>query len=144
MNTPMDTQIIDEIARVVALTVEFDKVLTEVEDLEDSDRTVAEVIDPAEETSAQSCGKRKADLDVVVRILVRVDSKANEPKPRAKCRTVLLAVRQKLMDKAAVNFPVGVTSVEIGGRRINEREDGSQYQEAELYLTVTFVERTGD
>jgi hypothetical protein len=103
----------------------------------DDDAMLLEVLDPEESAEYQSCAKRIG----VLRIIVKVTVPAELPTARQTIRRVLADCRQALADTEQHDFPAGITKLEIGGRRINPREDGSAWLEGELDIAVTIQER---
>ncbi len=146
MTEPLDHLAILEIARLFSRispangfrTSAGDNVLTE-ESLQPigDDITLLEVLDPEERGAYQSCAKRVGVLSIIAKVTVP----AELPTARQTIRRVLADCRQALADADQHNFPAGITKLEIGGRRINPRDDGSSFLEGELDIAVTIQER---
>jgi|GEM_PF-6303951 len=146
MTEPLDHLAVLEIARLLGrintdngfLTDVGAEVLTEEKlGTIPADATLLEVVDPEERANYQSCVKRTAVLNVVARVTVPIEF----PSARLTIRRVLADCRQALADADQHNFPAGITKLEIGGRRINPRDDGSSFLEGELDIAVTIQER---
>lgn len=142
--TPIDQLIVDEIARLLrAISVDDGYrtnagagVLTE-ESLESiaDDAITIEIIDDVETLDSQSRAYRRGKLSLKLNIDIPKGSSS-----RAVARNVLADVRRALTVEPR-QLPSGFTGLEIGGRNLPPREDGSQFITATLNLAASFNEQ---
>lgn len=109
----------------------------ESEDEIAGDAIAIELVDVDESLSAQKLKQRAATLNLRVDVLIPMSLGT----PRAQARAVLADVRAAVATINASHWLPGVTSVELGGRRIPPRVEGSQYIEASLDMRVSYTEQ---
>lgn len=141
---PIDQLIVDEVARLLSL-IRIDNgyqtdaglhVLTE-ESRDDfgTDVISIEIQDDTETLSKQSKRFREGTLAITIDVLIPL--KLSDK--RAMARKVLWDIRRALSIEPR-QLPTGTTGLELGGRRIPPRVDGSQYLYAQQDLSVDFTE----
>lgn len=148
MAEPLDHQIVAEVVRLLRdirrangyRTDAGQHVLTEESQGDiPADAIVLEVLDDDEEADFQNCKRRRAALQLLVAVnfpMAEVDQAI-----RFNARRVLADIRRALGDPDRHQFPVGVSSLEIGGRSMFVREAGSRYFRPELRARVIFHEQ---
>jgi len=100
--------------------------------------TVIEILDDAEEAPYQDCRKRRGVLQF--RISVYLPTGPVTAATRHRARLILADIRYALSRAHAHEFPTGMTSLELGGRTMFEREQGSQTFRPQLNGRAAFTE----
>lgn len=147
MSTPIDTQVITALVALLATISIANGYRTDAgahvfaEESENEippDAIAIELVDVDESLASQGLKKRSATLSIRADVLVPFDPNSA---PRETARAVLADIRQAVATINATHWLAGVTSVELGGRRIPPRTEGSQYVEASLDLRVSYTEQ---
>lgn len=94
------------------------------------------LVDVEESLLEQRTTRRKARLHLVVALLLPKGIEA----PRKVCRHVFADVRDAIAAQPQELVGSGAVKLELGGRRLPRREEGSNYLIGELDLFLEFVE----
>lgn len=146
MSTPLDQQIVDALAALLKQVRKGNGYRTDAGQFVMTEETrepipaeamSVEILDITEQLQDQRIKRRLALLSMDLRVLLPIEA----VNPRTTMRAVLADLRQAI---ATINdvpaWLPGVTRVDLGGRSIPTRTDGSQYLEASLELRVTYNE----
>lgn len=144
---PIDSLIVKELVRLLReirvangyFTDAGEYVIDEEADASIPDRaTVIEILDDTEETPFQTCKRRSGVLQF--KVIVNFAQGAVTAAMRHNARLILADIRYALSRTEAHQFPTGTTSLELGGRTMFEREQGSLYFRPQLNGRVAFFE----
>lgn len=148
MTEPLDHQIVTALAAQLRLirrdagyfTDAGEHVLSEDSPDEIPDDTLfLELLDDEETTEFQGCNRRRGIL--LINVAVNHPAGEVDQALRHSARLVLADIRRALAAIKPLDWVIGVTGLEIGGRTFFTREHGSRYFRPELRLRVTFTEQ---
>lgn len=147
MNEPLDTQAVEWLAGLLRAihtangyhTDAGTEVYTEQLDMLAEDVHIARIgiEDGGEATNGQGRLHRNAELTCSLQVVVPVTI----GNARTLCRRVLYDMRLALAQaKRRGSWPVGITGLEIGARRLEQREDSAHVISGDLTAIVKYAE----